>query len=307
MTAAPGRSVAELEIRPMETDEERRACVALQEETWGADFSERVPLAILAVAQRLGGVASGAFDASGRLVGFVFGLTGLEAGRPVHWSDMLAVRPEFRDSGLGRALKLHQRELLLARGVKRMYWTFDPLESRNGRLNLSRLGGVVWEYVEDMYGRSDSPLHAGIGTDRLVVVWEMDSPRVARRLAGVERPPTLDELREVPDAFPLRMEGEFPVPGEAEPPDPEEEVPGGVLVPIPRNIQALKSRSLELAVAWRTATRAVLRPLLATGRWEVTELIPGEAVSRYLLEPRDASERRQERRGHHFPRGVEGA
>lgn len=307
MTAARGRSVAELEIRPMETDEERRACVALQEETWGADFSERVPLAILAVAQRLGGVASGAFDASGRLVGFVFGLTGLEAGRPVHWSDMLAVRPEFRDSGLGRALKLHQRELLLARGVKRMYWTFDPLESRNGRLNLSRLGGVVWEYVEDMYGRSDSPLHAGIGTDRLVVVWEMDSPRVARRLAGVERPPTLDELREVPDAFPLRMEGEFPVPGEAEPPDPEEEVPGGVLVPIPRNIQALKSRSLELAVAWRTATRAVLRPLLATGRWEVTELIPGEAVSRYLLEPRDASERRQERRGHHFPRGVEGA
>lgn len=293
----PPPPVADLEIRAMLSEADREACVRLQEEIWGAGFSERVPLAILGVAQRLGGVASGAFDASGRLVGFVFGLTGFEAGHPVHWSDMLAVRPEFRDSGLGTALKLHQRDLLLARGIRRMYWTFDPLESRNGRLNMGRLGAVAREYAEDMYGHSDSPLHAGIGTDRLVVVWDMDTPRAVGRLAGSERPPTLDELRDVPDAFPLLMEGEFPVPGSVEPLDPEERGEA-ILVPIPREIQALKDRSRELAMAWRTATRAILQPLLGSGLWEVTELIPGEVVSRYLVEPRDEVELRADlRRG----------
>jgi predicted GNAT superfamily acetyltransferase len=284
--------VADLEIRAMVSEADREACVRLQEEIWGPGFSERVPLAILGVAQRLGGVATGAFDASGRMVGFVFGLTGLEGGRPVHWSDMLAVLPEFRDSGLGTALKLHQRDILLARGIRRMYWTFDPLESRNGRLNMGRLGAVAREYAEDMYGRSDSPLHAGIGTDRLVVVWEMDSARVEARLAGTERPPTLDELRDVPDAFPLLMEGDFPVPGAVEPPDPGGRLPDALLLPIPRDIQALKTRSAELALAWRTATRAVLQPLLGSGEWEVTELLPGDVVSRYLLEPREEAEPR---------------
>lgn len=289
--------VADLEIRPLQSEGDFRACVRLQEEIWGEGFSERVPLAILGVSTRLGGVASGAFDARGVMVGFVFGLTGIEAGRAVHWSDMLAVRPEYRDAGLGRALKLHQRELLLERGVRRMYWTFDPLESRNGRLNLSRLGGVARQYAEDMYGGSDSPLHAGIGTDRLVVTWEMDSPRVMDRLSGFDRPPLLDELREVPDAFPISLEGEYPVPGEVRPPDPEELEEGAILLAVPRDIQGLKARSLELAIAWRSATRAVLGPLLASGDWEVGELIPGESVSRYLIllrqDPPDRDETRR--------------
>ena len=283
MKEASHPPVADLEIRPLESEADYRSCVHLQEEIWGEGFSERVPLAILAVARRLGGVASGAFDAQGTMVGFVFGLTGLEGGRVVHWSDMLAVRPPYRDAGLGRALKLHQRELLLARGVRRMYWTFDPLESRNGRLNLGRLGGVGREYAEDLYGGSDSPLHSGIGTDRLVVAWDMDSPRVQGRLAGSDRPPFLDELRDVPDAFPVGMEGDFPVPGAVDPPNPEDRSVGALLVAIPRDIQVLKARSLELAVAWRTATRAILGPLLGSGAWEVLELLPGELVSRYLV------------------------
>ena len=280
--------VADLEIRPLESDTDYRACVRLQEEIWGAGFSERVPLAILGVSQRLGGVASGAFNGEGEMVGFVFGLTGLEGGRAVHWSDMLGVSPAYRGAGLGAALKEHQRELLLARGVRQMYWTFDPLESRNGRLNFGRLGATARQYAEDMYGRSDSPLHAGIGTDRLVITWEMDSSRVEDRLAGRERPPVLDELREVPDAFPVGMEGELPVPGAVAPPDPGEEGVGAILVAVPRDIQGLKARSMELAIAWRTATRAVLSPLLASGRWAVTELLPGEGVSRYLVTVRAA-------------------
>jgi predicted GNAT superfamily acetyltransferase len=288
--------VADLEIRPLESEADFRACVRLQEEIWGEGFSERVPLAILGVSARLGGVASGAFDARGGMVAFVFGLTGIEMGRAVHWSDMLAVKPGYRDAGLGRALKLHQRELLLERGVRRMYWTFDPLESRNGRLNLSRLGGLGREYAEDMYGGSDSPLHAGIGTDRLVVTWEMESSRVVDRLSGFHRPPLLDELRDVPDAFPVSMEGEFPVPGEVRPPDPGEFGEGAILMAVPRDIQGLKARSMELAIAWRTATRAVLGPLLGSGDWEVSELLPGESVSRYLVTLREDPPAREETR-----------
>ena len=169
-------------IRPFETMEQCHECVALQEETWGQGFSERVAPAILKVGRILGGVSSGAYDADGHLVGFVFGLTGVRNGEVVHWSDMLAVRPEARDSGLGRRLKAYQRDEVMALGIDRMYWTFDPLQSRNAHLNITRLGAVVREYRVDMYGQTDSPLHRGIGTDRFVPLWHLPTERVAGRL-----------------------------------------------------------------------------------------------------------------------------
>lgn len=186
---AGGREEGGFEIRPLRTLDELRRCVALQEVVWGDGFSERVPTAILNVARRLGGVVSGAFDREGELAGFVFGLTGIEGGEPVHWSDMLAVRPEHRNAGLGTRLKLHQRRQLLDAGIRKIYWTFDPLESRNAYLNLVHLGAVAREYVVDMYGGSSSPLHAGLGTDRLVAVWLLDSPRVEERVRELEAAP----------------------------------------------------------------------------------------------------------------------
>ena len=117
-------------IRPLETRAEHEACVALQRDIWGQDFADVVPATILMVSQQVGGVASGAFDARGRLIGFVFGISGVRNRVTAHWSDMLAVRPEARGRGLGRRLKLHQRELLLAVGIERVYWTFDPLVAR---------------------------------------------------------------------------------------------------------------------------------------------------------------------------------
>src|SRR5437588_394451 len=126
----PAAPPAGLHMRHPSTHEDFVACVALQEDTWGAAFSERVPAAILKVSQRLGGITAGAFDAQDRLLGFVFGMTGVENGRLVHWSDMLAVRPELRDHGIGRRLKEFQRDTLLERGVGLVYWTFDPLAGR---------------------------------------------------------------------------------------------------------------------------------------------------------------------------------
>lgn len=176
--------VMEFDCRPLATLHEFQAAVALQEQVWGSGFGERVPTSILkVVGQRLGGVASGAFTDTGQLVGFVFGITGPERGVPVHWSDMLAVHPEFRGRGIGRALKLHQREQVHALGVRTMYWTVDPLEPGNAHLNLNVLGATGVEYHEDFYGTSHSTLHGGLPTDRLVLSWEWDESLIVLRHA----------------------------------------------------------------------------------------------------------------------------
>ena len=270
---------ADYVVRPLEARHELKACVELQEAIWGKGFNERVGAAVLKIGARLGGVTAGAFDGEGRLVAFVFGLTGIEAGRPVHWSHMLAVRPGLRDGGLGRRLKAWQRDELLGRGVTRAYWTFDPLESRNAWLNLGKLGAVVREYVEDMYGESNSPRHRGVGTDRFVVTWEMGSERVRRRLGGTERPPAASDVSEVPWAVEVQV-----VDGVARPGGSGGLPAGGrFLVPVPLDIQGILATDPGLARRWREVTRAVLAPALARGG-EIQELIRGaDASAAYLV------------------------
>jgi predicted GNAT superfamily acetyltransferase len=273
------------EIRAFRSLEQCRECVTFQELIWGEGFSERVPATVLWMTQdRLGGVAAGAYDREGRLVGFVFGMTGVEDGEPVHWSDMLGVRPGLRDSGLGTRLKLFQREALLSKGVRRARWSFDPLESRNAYLNLERLGTVAREYVENMYGESDSPLHRGLGTDRLVVLWELDSPRVLERIAGGGERATgvgpaqgakglAGESSEERSVYALaaRVPRESRA-GPSHLPAPGEPSLGltdvALSVAIPSQIQEVKRRDSVLARRWREATRAVLAHYLARG-WEV--------------------------------------
>ena len=129
---------------------------------------------MLKVTQYIGGVTAGAFDPDGRLLGFVFGMMGSMDGRLVHWSDLLAVHPDARNKGLGRRLKLFQRQLLLPLGVETMFWTYDPLVTKNAYLNIVRLGARPTEYVVDMYGAdTHSAMQGGIGTDRFVVAWDL--------------------------------------------------------------------------------------------------------------------------------------
>ena len=266
-------------IRPFRTHQDYEACIALQEATWGTGFSERVPMALMIVSQRLGGVAAGAFEEDGSLAGFIFGLSGIENGRPVHWSDMLAVRTDCRGRGLGIRLKSYQRDMVLENGIRRMYWTFDPLESQNAYINLARLGIVAREYVENMYGQTDSPLHRGIGTDRFVALWQLDAPRVERRLAEEESPAPIEELAGVPrvlDCTPASPSG-WPEPEARETPRADQ-----VLAAIPSNLQALKAATPGLAARWREATRSVLQSYLSNG-YEVCELIRGARISHYLL------------------------
>lgn len=262
----------------MRSTEEFKACVRLQEATWGDGFSERVPPAILNVGQRLGGVSAGAYDADGELVGFVFGLTGLRDGQLVHWSDMLAVRPGLRDAGLGRRLKRYQRDDVMSRGVGRMHWTFDPLQARNAHLNLTKLGAVIREYEENMYGDTDSPLHRGIGTDRFIALWLLDSARVEARLGSREEATWTTTMDRAPYALEANLESGHPRPTAPA------EFPGNdlVRVSIPSDVGIIMREDLPLAVAWRESTRAAFNHYLNSG-YEVREFKRGDAASEYLV------------------------
>ena len=242
-------------MRPLRSHEDLQACVALQKAVWGEHFSEVVPAAILKVSQRVGGVAAGAFNAAGELMGFVFGITGPDAeGRLVHWSDMLAVRPGFRNLGIGRRLKGHQRQVLEAQGVEEILWTFDPLVARNAHLNLMRLGARVVEYVPDMYGSTGSPLHQGLGTDRFIVSWLIGD--AARTAAS----PLASDVGTAPLVNPVA----------AGPPDTVEMAPAlsgapFLRVQIPADIEAVQRSSPERAGAWRLNTRQAITSLLDLG------------------------------------------
>lgn len=271
-------TLSDLEIRPLEGQAEYRACVELQELTWGAGFGEGVPPTILQLSQKLGGVASGAFDRSGSLVGFVFGLTGWVDGRSVHWSDMLAVHPDARGRGLGEALKRHQRERLLESGVTLAQWTYDPLEARNGRINLSRLGATAGEYVRDFYGQGVSVLHEGIGTDRLIVDWELDSERVGRRLGGVDPVPTFAGFEDVPRLNRPFLRSGLP---DCEPLDGDREEPR-LLVAVPAEVQAVKRADAALARHWRSVTREAFEGYLPRG-YRAMEAFRDRHFGYYLL------------------------
>lgn len=173
-------------LRDLHTIDEYRQVVDLEREIWGyTDVSDLITLPVFIITMKRGGILIGAFDESERMVGFVFSLVGIKEGRITHWSHMLGVLPDYRSSGLGRQLKLAQRERALAAGVDLIEWTFDPMQAVNAHLNFTRLGVVSDEYCRNVYGESTSTLHRGTPTDRLIVQWNIREPHVERRLDPV--------------------------------------------------------------------------------------------------------------------------
>jgi predicted GNAT superfamily acetyltransferase len=190
-------------IRACSGHDELEACVQLQIETWGYDDSDIIPRKAFLVAQKIGGQVLGAFDTDlpgagtngtpESMVGFAMSWPGIKTGRistgdpqPYLHSHMLAVRDHYRNRGLGAQLKLEQRREALARGIRRMEWTFDPLEIRNAHLNIHKLGAIVRSYYVNFYGVSSSRLQGGLPTDRLIAEWYLDSSRVKEILEGHE-------------------------------------------------------------------------------------------------------------------------
>jgi predicted GNAT superfamily acetyltransferase len=173
-----------IEIRQLQRFEEFAEAVRLQQTIWGFDDIEMLPLRSFVVYGKIGGQLFGAY-AGDEMVAFLIAVPGIKPGpRPYLHSHMLGVLPAWRDSGIGRRLKLRQREEALERGIELIEWTFDPLELKNAFFNLERLGAVVRRYSENQYGVTASPLHGGLPTDRCTAEWWIDSPRVRAVLAG---------------------------------------------------------------------------------------------------------------------------
>jgi predicted GNAT superfamily acetyltransferase len=174
-------------IRKCEGLDELAACVQLQEDVWGYGDRDVVPRRVFIVGQKIGGQVIGAFDTSQRgntLVGFAMALPGFVNGQAYLHSHMLAVNPAYRNQGIGRQLKLFQRQEALSRGLTRMEWTFDPLEIKNSFLNFVKLGVVVRRYEPNFYGVTSSPLHGQVPTDRLCAEWWLASDWVRPVLDG---------------------------------------------------------------------------------------------------------------------------
>jgi predicted GNAT superfamily acetyltransferase len=248
-----------LTYRPLLTPEDAAACFDLQGQIWGSAF-DRVPASLLRVTTKIGGLAIGAFDDGGALVGFVYSLAGLRNGEPIHWSHMLGVREDVRGMGIGRHLKEMQRSILARRGVARVLWTFDPLQARNAHLNFNRLGVSLLDYVENMYGITASPLHLGLATDRLVVMLPTTGV--------VGERPTLNDgtggSGSVPVLTPFPRAGDIQV-------DLDDTPVPNVLIEIPADLHQVISTTPDLAGTWRLATRANFQRALRRG-YQVTGL-----------------------------------
>jgi predicted GNAT superfamily acetyltransferase len=277
-------------IRPLTTVADFTACEEIQRQVWGPGDTEVVPLNMLLAAARNGGIALGAFVGD-EMIGFVFGILGTsrrfgpEAPATVklkHHSHMLAVLPEWRSEGVGYALKLAQGEAARAQGLRLMTWTYDPLESRNARLNISKLGAVCDTYYRDYYGQMRDELNVGLPSDRFQVDWYIDSKRVATRLSGQRGRLEREHFTSAGTVLlnPARLDAALPRPSE----NVAELKSDLALVEIPSDFQSLKHADETLALAWRMQTREIFERAFGRG-YLVTDFVfePSPRRSFYVL------------------------
>lgn len=261
-------------IRKLRTLDEFKRCEQLQREAWGFQDIDIVPVPMFVIAAAYGGITLGGFETGSgrsRMVGFVYSLPAKLDGAPVQFSHMLAVEPDVRRQGLGLRLKLAQGHAAVKIGYDTIIWTYDPLQARNARLNLRRLGAITRDYLVNLYGETSSPLHRGLQTDRLLVRWRPNEAR-RRRRGEIERllpgePPVIAEAA----ALRSRKLPRF-------------------RIAIPAAIDELKKRSVEDAMNWQFVTRDLFTKAFRAGFEAVDfELEPGQEVGYYVLARRPAS------------------
>lgn len=287
-----------LRFENLTTLDQFRAVERLEGEIWGP--IDLVPVPILAVTVRRGAVLVGAWDGP-RLAGFVYSFPAirvqddrrpeLQFGRidgpcASHWSHMLGVHPDYRGAGLGRDLKLAQRERVLALGLDLIEWTYDPLQALNANLNFVTLGTVVEEYEENVYGESASPLHGGLPTDRFVCQWWIRRPHVARRIERSLTPAASrlavvsHEVAQAPAANQARLADGWLDPGEAR----LGLAATRVSVDIPLDFTGMLAEQPERARRWRYHAREVFTHYFARGYRVVDFALHREQQrGRYLL------------------------
>ncbi len=262
-------------IHVLEKSEEMAAVEALQREVWPGSETDVVPAHLLITVVHNGGLVLGAF-AEEKLVGFVFGFPGLEftadGPRPKHCSHMAGVHPDYRDSGIGFALKRAQWQMVRHQDLDHITWTYDPLLSRNAYLNIARLGAVCSTYRRSEYGEMRDGLNAGLPSDRFQVDWWLNTHRVNRRLGKRPRPTLkLNHLTRVGvhPLYSLTMRDDrLPRPPEHLPALETQLVAGE----IPSDFMALKTADFALARDWRFFTREFFETAFAKG-YIVTDFV----------------------------------
>jgi len=270
-------------IRPLTTLEECRKVADLEKIVWSySDAEDVVPPAVLIVSIKRGGILLGAFDEAGEMKGFVYSIPAVKDGRTIQWSHMLGVTPDARAGGLGLRLKLAQREHAMRMGIDLIEWTYDPLQALNAHLNFTKLGVVVEEYEENIYGESSSPLHQATPTDRFVAEWRLTTPHVERRLSAPGSPLMRDSgLMSAVLVNPSKVAADWLEPGH-----PELDAGSGrrLLVEIPTGFTEMQVRRPDLALAWRLTTRKIFQTYFARGFRAVDFFLARDAGrGQYLL------------------------
>ena len=271
----------DLLIRKLTIPEEMEAVEEIQSQIWPGSPVDIVPGHMMLAAIHNGGLVLGAFI-EGRLIGFLFGFPGIskyqEGNRLKHCSHMLGIRPEWRDAGIGFALKVVQRDTVRKQGINLITWTYDPLLSRNAYLNINKLGGVCRTYLRSVYGSMRDGLNTELESDRFQVDWWLDSSRVVDRLdnQAAERR-NLEEIS--------KMDLEILAIGEDEKPMLSQPTFDYqlLLVEIPMDFLALKSRDIYLAKEWRSTSRVIFENAFSKG-FLIKGFIKEAGHSYYLLD-----------------------
>ena len=238
-------------IRPCHEIEEFAACLAVERTVWASADIDVVPLPLFVVADETGGQVLGAFRHK-QLIGFTLAVAGWRDRKPFLHSHMTALLEEYRDIGIGRRLKMFQREDALARGIALVEWTFDPLVTKNAYFNLKRLGAVARRYLPNAYGITTSPLHGSLPTDRLVAEWHLRSDRVKRILAGKRSTPTFSK--------------------------------GSVRIFVPAEMETLRYKDTAQAARWQSEIGAQFLHWLKKG-YAATAVASTASGMDYILEP----------------------
>ena len=273
--------MSDIRIRDLTTIDEFREVMDLERAIWGyTDSSDMVGVPVFIFTRHRGATLIGAFEPGGKMVGFAYAVVGMKDQRPMLWSHMTGVLPEFR-GGLGYRLKLAQRDRALAQGYDLIEWTFDPMQAMNAHFNFAKLGGVVEEYEENFYGESTSALHKGTPTDRVVLSWRISAPHVVRRL---EQPQALSaraqEVNDAPVANATVMEGAWRKTKQIDLTIGDRRV----WIEIPTGFTEMQQTAPERALAWRLDVRQMFQTYLARGYRAVDFVLQRDAgFGRYLL------------------------
>jgi predicted GNAT superfamily acetyltransferase len=268
-------------IKPIKTPEQINQVSVVESAAWGMKPSDTVPDHLLTAITNNGGLLLGAYDGD-QLIGFTLGWLGivsldesrLAADQLKLVSHMTGVLSGYRNQRVGYRLKLAQRDWALAQGLDLITWTYDPLESRNGYLNIHLLGCTCQTYLREYYGEMTDLMNEGIPSDRFQVEWWIKETHVRKRISEEsdrKESVTIDQL--VMEGVqlinpPKRKPFSVPQPSELpiEPSSPR------VLVEIPTDFQAIRKENIETAVAWRFHTRMIFE-LLFGGEYQVVDFI----------------------------------